>query len=112
MAKRILITSDTFGSSDEELGAILMRSFLVSLAHEELAPAAVMFVNHGVRLVCEGSEALCELRMLADKGVVITACGTCLKHLGLSDSVAVGTAGDMPSLVSAVCGPDDIVTVG
>lgn len=112
MAKRILITGDALGSPDEELGRILMRSFLVSLAHEEQAPAAVMLINHGVRLACEGSAALAELRMLESKGVDITACGTCLKHLGLIETLAVGRVGDMPSLVSAVCGSDDTVTVG
>lgn len=112
MSKRILITSDTLGSSDRELGAILMRSFLVSLAHEEQRPAAVMFVNDGVRLACEGSDALDELRMLADAGVTLRACGTCLKHFGLTEALAVGEAGDMPSLVAAACGPDAIVTIG
>ncbi|MDY0341729.1 MAG: sulfurtransferase-like selenium metabolism protein YedF [Coriobacteriia bacterium] len=112
MAKRILITSDTFGAADAELGTILMRSFLVSLAHEEIAPVAVMFVNDGVRLACEGSDALDELRLLAAAGVTITACGTCLKHFGLQDALAVGTKGDMPGLVAAVCGSDEIVTIG
>jgi selenium metabolism protein YedF len=112
MAKRILISTDVLGRSNEELGRILMRSFLVSLAHEENAPAAVLFVNEGVRLACEGSEALDELRMLVDKGVAISACGTCLHHLGLAESLAVGEAGTMPDLVAAVCGPDEIVTIG
>jgi len=56
MAKTILITGDTLGSADPELGRILMRSFLVSLAHEERAPAAVMLVNHGVRHVPQASQ--------------------------------------------------------
>ena len=112
MAKRILIETDTLGRSDEDLGRVLMRSFLVSLAHNEEPPAAVMLVNDGVRLACEGSEALGELRMLVDKGVTVTACGTCLKHFDLVEKLEVGTPGDMPSLVAAVCGPDDIVTIG
>ena len=112
MAKRILITSDTLGKAETELGAILMRSFLVSLAHEENAPAAVMLSNDGVRLACEGSEALDELRLLAEAGVAITACGTCLKYLGLQDKLFVGTEGTMSGLVAAVCGPDEIVTIG
>lgn len=112
MAKRILITNDTFGGADDGLGAILMRSFLVSLSHEEQRPLAVMLVNEGVRLACEGSEALEELHMLADAGVAITACGTCLKHLGLQDKLAVGAEGNMSGLVAALCGPDEIVTIG
>lgn len=112
MAKRILITSDTLGKADAELGAVLMRSFLVSLAHEENVPAAIMLSNDGVRLACEGSDALDELRLLADAGVSITACGTCLKYLGLKDRLAVGVEGTMPGLVAAVCGPDEVVTIG
>ncbi|HAL30028.1 MAG TPA: sulfurtransferase-like selenium metabolism protein YedF [Coriobacteriia bacterium] len=112
MAKRILITSDTLGKADAELGAILMRSFLVSLAHEENVPAAVMLSNDGVKLACEGSAAIAELSLLAEAGVTVTACGTCLKHFGLQDKLAVGVEGNMSGLVSAVCGPDDIVTIG
>lgn len=112
MAKRILITSDTLGKADAELGTILMRSFLVSLAHEESAPAAVMLSNDGVKLACEGSEALDELRLLVEAGVTVTACGTCLKHFGLQDRLVVGTEGNMSGLVAAVCGPDEIVTIG
>jgi len=112
MAKRILITSDTFGKAEADLGAILMRSFLVSLAHGENPPAAVMLSNDGVKLACEGSDALGELRLLVEAGVTITACGTCLKHFGLQDKLAVGMEGNMPGLVEAVCGSDDIVTIG
>lgn len=111
MAKRVLITTDIFGSSNEELGRILMRTFLVSLAHTEQPPAAVMLANDGVRLACEGSDALGELQMLVDAGVTVAACGTCLKYLDLLDKLVVGAPGDMPSLVAAVCGPDEIVTI-
>lgn len=112
MAKRILITSDMLGRSNEELDRILMRSFLVSLAHADEPPAAVMLSNDGVRLACEGSDALDEMRMLADKGVTVSACGTCLKQLELTDKLEVGVVGNMSGLVAAVCGPDDIVTIG
>lgn len=112
MAKRILISTDILGRSNKELGRLLMRSFLASLANVDEPPAAVMFVNEGVRLACEGSRALDEIRMLADKGVSISACGTCLKHLALTDKLQVGVAGTMSTLVAAVCGPDDIVTIG
>jgi selenium metabolism protein YedF len=112
MAKRILITSNTFGKAEAELGAVLMRSFLVSLAREEQTPAAIMLVNEGVLLACEGSDALPELRSLADAGVTITACSTCLKHFELTDKLVVGAEGTMPGLVAAACGADAIVTIG
>jgi selenium metabolism protein YedF len=112
MAKRVLITTDVLGRSNEDLGRVLMRSFLVSLSQSDQPPAAVMLVNEGVRLACEGSEALTELQTLVASGVPVTACGTCLKFLGLSERLVAGSASDMPSLVAAVCGPDDVVTIG
>jgi len=51
-------------------------------------------------------------RMLVDAGVAAGAGGTCLKQLGLADKLAVGVAGDMPTLVAAVCGSGDIAMIG
>lgn len=112
MAKRILITSDTFGSADAVLGRVLMQSFLTALAHEEQRPLAVMLVNEGVRLACTGSESLDALLRLRDAGVMVRACTTCLKHFDLLDRLEAAEASNMPSLVAAVCGPDEIVTIG
>jgi intracellular sulfur oxidation DsrE/DsrF family protein len=111
MAKRILITAESLGRSDGELGRVLMRNFLSALAQQEYAPAAVMLANEGVRLACDGSDALHALQQLAAAGVAVRACSTCLKHLGLTPALRVGEAGTMPDLVAAVCGPDEIVTI-
>lgn len=111
MAKRILIQSDRFGSGDDDLGRILMRNFLYALAREEQRPAAVMLANGGVRLACEGSDSLGDLALLAENGVAIRACGTCLDYLGLMDKLAVGEVGTMVQSVGAICGDDEIVTV-
>lgn len=111
MAKRIMILSDRYGAGDDELGRLLMRNFLYALAREEQRPAAVMLANGGVRLACEGSESLDDLRLLAESGVVVKACGTCLDYLKFTEKLAVGEVGTMAQTVSALCGPDDVVTI-
>lgn len=111
MAKRLLILSDRIGRGDDELGRLLMRNFLYSVARAPEPPAAIMFMNEGVRLVCEGSESLDDLRLCVENGVVVRACGTCLDYLKLSDAVAVGEVGTMPQSVEALLGADDIVTI-
>jgi hypothetical protein len=111
MAKLILITAPGLGRDDGELGRILMSNFLVALAEEVNAPAAVMFANDAVRLACDGSEVLPALQKMATAGVAVRSCSTCLAHLGLIDSLRVGEAGSMRDLVAAVCGPDSIVTI-
>ena len=111
MAKRVLILSDRLGSGDVELGRLLMRNFLYSLAREERRPVAVMLANEGVKLACEGSESLDDLGLLVEAGVAVKACGTCLDFLGLSEKLAVGEVGTMPQLTAALTGPDEIVTI-
>lgn len=111
MAKRILITAEHIGRGDEELGRLLMRNFLYSLARDERAPAAVMLMNGGVRLACEGSEVLDDLALLVESGVAVKVCGTCLDYLGLTDSLVVGEVGAMTDAVGVLLGPDDIVTI-
>jgi selenium metabolism protein YedF len=111
MGKTIWIVTDRLGSGDDELGTLLMRNFLYSLARAEAVPARVMLMNGGVRLACEGSESLDDIRLLAENGVVVKVCGTCLDFLGLKDALAVGEIGDMAGSVGVLSGDSDVVTV-
>ena len=111
VTKRVLILSDCLGSSDRELGTLLMKNFLYALARNEQMPVAVMMMNDGVRLACDGSDALDSLRLLHERGVAIKACGTCLDYLGLTDSLAVGEIGAMVGSVEALMGDDSVVTL-
>jgi selenium metabolism protein YedF len=111
MAKRVLILTDRIGRGDDELGRILMKSFLYSVARNADKPSAVMLMNEGVRLACASSASLDDLKLLAEQGVAVKSCGTCLDYLGLKESLAVGDVGSMPDGVAALLGADDIVTV-
>jgi len=112
MAKRVLILSDAIGRGDDDLGRVLMKNFLYSLARNAEKPSAVVLMNGGVRLACEGSDSVDDLRLMVDGGVVVKACGTCLDYLKLMDKLAVGDVGTMPASVEALMGEDDIVTIG
>ena len=101
-----MITSDRIGRGDDELGHILMKNFLYSLARAENRPAKVCFMNGAVALVCEGSESIDDLRLLEDAGTVISACGTCLDYLSLKERIVVGTVGTMPGSVETMTDPE------
>ena len=111
MGKRVMIVSETFGSGDEELGRLLMKNFIYSLARSDEPPAAVMLANGAVRLACRGSESLTDLRLLADAGVPVRSCGTCLDFYGLMDALDVGEVGAMPATVEVLLGEDPVVTI-
>ena len=110
MAKRVFIVTDKIGRDNDELGGVLMKNFLYALARNEERPKAVMFMNAGVRLACNGSASLDDLRLLEEGGVVVKACGTCLDFLGLMDELAVGSVGAMPDSVAALLA-DDVLTI-
>lgn len=112
MAKRVLILSDGLGTGDETLRRLLMRTFLYTVARDPEPPSAVMMMNAGVRLACEGSDSLDDLRLMVDSGVAVTACGTCLDYLGLMEALAVGEVGNMIDGVRGLLGDDAVVTIG
>ncbi|MDR3686961.1 MAG: sulfurtransferase-like selenium metabolism protein YedF [Coriobacteriia bacterium] len=110
MAKRIFIVTDKIGRGSDELGALLMKSFLYSLARNAEKPKAVMLMNEGVRLACDGSASIDDLKLLQEAGVAIKACGTCLDFLGVAEELAVGSVGAMPDSVAALVA-DDVLTI-
>ena len=83
------------GSGDDELGALLMRSFVKTQAELDAIPDAIIFYNAGVKLCCEGSLLLDDIRALEASGIEIIACGTCLNFFELGDQLAVGRVTDM-----------------
>jgi selenium metabolism protein YedF len=111
MSKRVFIVTDRIGRGNDELGAVLMKNFLYSIARNEARPKAVMLMNEGVRLACEGSTSLDDLALLVSNGVPVKACGTCLDFLGLSEKLVVGEIGAMPASVEALLGEDSVLTI-
>jgi selenium metabolism protein YedF len=91
----VAISGNTMGRGDEELGQVLLRSFLHTLTEVTPRPDALVFLNNGVKLATEESQSLDDLRLLADQGVQILLCGTCLGHFDLKEHVAVGEISNM-----------------
>jgi len=106
----VFISSDRMGRGIDELGDILMRAFLHTLNEVAPLPDTLVFVNSGVRLVVEGSLVLENLQTLADQGVDILACGTCLDYLELTEKVAIGTVSNMYDIAETLLGAGKVVT--
>lgn len=91
----ILFRGETLGRGNEELGGILTKSFFFTAANYEPLPKKVVFLNGGVKLACTDSPILDSLQALAEKGVEIISCGTCLDFYHLKEQLAVGRIGNM-----------------
>lgn len=95
----VVIPSSRMGHGDDELGDILIKAFVFALTQQDDLPSSILFYNGGVKLTCEGSPVLDDLKKLADAGVEILSCGTCLKHYGIEDKLSVGNATNMYVIV-------------
>jgi len=91
----VAISSNTMGRGDDELGQVLLRNFLHTLGEVTPRPDLLILFNSGVMLAVEGSPALDDLRALADQGVQVLLCGTCLGHFDLKEKVVVGEISNM-----------------
>jgi selenium metabolism protein YedF len=105
----VQITAATMGSGDDELGALLLRSFLKTQAELDRQPEAILFYNDGVKLCCEGSLLLEDLRSLEASGIEIITCGTCLNFFELGDQLRVGRVTDMLEIASRLADAGSIV---
>ena len=83
----VVLASDQMGSGDPELGRVLMKSFIYALSELEELPAKVLLYNSGVKLAVEGADTLGDLRKLAERGVEILSCGTCLNFFNLTEQL-------------------------
>lgn len=95
----ILISTDTLGEGSEELGRLLMKSYLYALTEVKPYPKSVIFLNAGVKLAIEGSEAVEHIRTLESYGVEILSCGTCLDYFKIKDKLTVGGISNMYTIV-------------
>ncbi|MDI6895344.1 MAG: sulfurtransferase-like selenium metabolism protein YedF [Bacillota bacterium] len=107
----ILMGTDRLGRGSDELGSVLMRSFLYTLAQLPSPPDALIFVNAGVHLTTEGSPVLDELRQLQDRGTQILSCGTCLDYFGLREKLVVGRVTNMYEIVETLASPGGVLTL-
>ncbi|MDF2590599.1 MAG: SirA family protein [Clostridia bacterium] len=95
----IVITSDKLGVGEDKLGQLLMKTYTYTLCETKPYPKAVIFINSGVKLVVENSEALENIQRLAESNIEIISCGTCLDYYNIKDKLRVGVVGNMYSIV-------------
>ncbi|MCL2684160.1 MAG: sulfurtransferase-like selenium metabolism protein YedF, partial [Synergistaceae bacterium] len=107
----VMIGADHMGEGSEELGRMLIKSFIYSLTQLAAPPAAVIFLNGGARLTSEGSNAVPDLRTLLNKGVEILTCGACVNYYGLKENLAVGEITDMMTITSRAVSAGQLVVI-
>ena len=107
----VFIDTDSLGRGSEELGRILMRSFLQTLEQSDVSPQKVILINSGVKLACEGSEVLEDLQELSAKGTEILSCGTCLDFFGIKKKLSAGKVSNMYEILNSLARAGKVIKI-
>lgn len=108
----IVFSSDTMGKGSEELGKILIKSFMYTLTESKPYPKTMLFYNSGVYLTCEGSEVIEDIKKLESEGVEIISCGTCLDYYKLKEKLQVGEISNMYTIYEKMRNAVNYVNIG
>lgn len=107
----LVVSADTMGRDNAELGSVLIRGFFHTLGEVEPVPEAIILFNTGVRLACEGSSVLDDLCALEAEGIAILACGTCLNYFELTEKLAVGQVSNMYDIAETMLRAGKVVNL-
>jgi len=105
----LVVSSDSMGRGEAELGSILIRGFFHTLGEVKPTPDTILFFNTGVRLACEGSPVLDDLCALEAEGVEMLVCGTCLGYFELKEELGVGQVSNMYDIAETMLGAGKVV---
>ena len=97
----VYIDGETMGRGNDELGGVLMRSFLNTLKELEVLPWKIVFLNGGVKLVSEDSPYLSIIKDLEGRGIEMLSCGTCLDYFHLKEKIGAGRITNMFEILSS-----------
>ncbi|MFA7463899.1 MAG: sulfurtransferase-like selenium metabolism protein YedF [Syntrophales bacterium] len=106
----IAVSSDRMGRGSDELGDVLIRSYIHTILELDPLPDTMIFYNTGVKLAVRDSAVLDDLKELEAAGVSIIVCGTCLNYFGLTDSIAAGVVSNMYEIASTMASAGRLVT--
>ncbi|MDR0267322.1 DsrE family protein [Paenibacillus sp.] len=93
--KVIFLTTDSMGNGERELGTQILETFFTLLKQREQLPAAIFCANRGVFALTEQSLVSVHLQEIADKGVPVLACATCVDYYDVRDQLTSGEISSM-----------------
>jgi selenium metabolism protein YedF len=105
----IVLSSDRLGRGNDELGEVLMRSFVHTLLTLEPRPAKIILYNTGVRLAHRESSVIDDLTQLEAAGVELFVCGTCVNFFELKGQLSAGIVSNMYDIAAAMTGAGKLV---
>ncbi|CAG7649342.1 hypothetical protein PAESOLCIP111_05845 [Paenibacillus solanacearum] len=97
--KVILLSTDSWGKGDGELGQTILESFFTILKQEEGKPAAIFCMHRGVLALTDASVASLHLKEIQEQGVPVLACKTCADYYEVTDKLYAGEISTMKRFI-------------
>lgn len=108
----VFVGKDHVGEGEVELGHNLMKMALYTLSECGDAPASLLFMNSGVKLVAGGEDQVIEsVQKLIDQGTEVLVCGTCLDFYGLKEQLQVGDVSNMYDILERMRDAAKVITL-
>jgi selenium metabolism protein YedF len=105
----VCIKGETMGFGDPQLGTILIKAFVNTLASVSPLPSTIVCYNRGVFLALKDSPVIDTLRELSDKGVRILVCGTCLDFYKQKENLGAGQVSNMYDIAETLLGASHVI---
>ncbi len=109
LVNKVIYVADNKIGTTEDLGKLLLRAFIATIKEADEIPNKIIFVNKGVEVTCDCEDAILDLKELAEMGVEIYSCGTCLNYFGKIDSLGVGKIGNAYDTMNALQTADSVI---
>lgn len=107
----IFMGRDIIGSGDYELGRSLARMYFYTISQAEDIPQSILFMNNGVKLPTLDDQVVTHLKVLAERGVEILVCGTCLDYYRLKDQLKIGELSNMYDITERMAAASKVITL-
>jgi len=108
----VFIGKDHVGEGAPELGDNLLKMAIYTLSQSDDIPAALLFMNSGVRLPAGGEQQIIDnLNELTAKGCEVLVCGACLNFYGLTEQLKAGQVSNMYDILERMRRAAKVITL-
>ncbi len=107
----LVICHRILGGADPDLGEVLIKGFLSTIAEKERLPKSIILMNEGVYLAELGSSTLESLEKMLHQGVELLVCGTCTNHFGITKQIGAGTISNMFDITEAMIYASRVISI-
>lgn len=107
----VFVSKDHLGEGDPQLGYNLVKMALYTFGQADVIPTSLLFMNSGVKLLCEEGQIVDNVREMAEQGTEVLVCGTCLDFYGIKENLLVGEVSNMYDILGRMHEASKVITL-